>query len=96
MKTRLYLGLALLTLPCLAQAADRPGSKPPASEQDKIVCRTSAQTGSFANVTRTCLTKREWQQRFNDSRAVGESMQQRMPTDHEQPVSAHGVSGPGA
>ena len=68
--------LGLQEAPPPAAAPDPPAAPPPAAatpaEQarlDEVVCRTEAVVGTRFN-SRTCMTRREWNQRRDDSRRL--------------------------
>lgn len=44
---------------------------------DKMICKKSVETGTLARVTKTCLSKAEWQRLRDKSQALGQSLRDR-------------------
>lgn len=67
MKLAIFIALAGLSAPLVAQEAPAPEAKP----ADKKICRMVEQTGSILLRKKYCLTRAEWAQfnRYTEDRA---------------------------
>jgi hypothetical protein len=52
----------------LAANATAATPQPPARDPDKMICRRDAKTGSLLQTTRTCKTRKEWEEISANSR----------------------------
>lgn len=51
--------------------------KPPANEEDKLICRRELATGSLVRSTRRCQTRKEWARQAEAVRRDAEEMRAR-------------------
>jgi hypothetical protein len=70
MRRPVLLLIVAAALPSPALAAPTLAEQP----ADKMICKKSVETGTLARVTKTCLTKAEWQRLRDKSQATGQNL----------------------
>ncbi len=72
MRATLFIAaLSAIAAPALAES----GKTTAGETAEKRVCKRSAETGSFARVTKVCMTEREWRQAADNAKQSGREMQ---------------------
>ena len=77
------LASLLVAGPALAQAGTNAGTglaQPEQPATEKKVCKRVSETGSFARVTKVCLTKAEWEGSARGHQGYAQDLQNKLRT----------------